>query len=438
MILFLILSILIFHYSLNENNIIFVFEHTRHGARGPLNDEIFNQKWIGSGELTNVGKRMHYLLGYHNKKKYEKYYSKTFNPNEFLIYSTTLNRTIMSINSQLNGWFPYEYSEKINNNQIKKAIPKYLESNLYIKNLINKLNDDIIINNNQIFPIHTLNDKDEKYKSKIDCPKINILRKENTKRLKKEIENFNNNFIEVFGKDISKFFKPKEKDYYKKFMEINSFCDKFQTSYFDGRNLNLTNINLIKLNEECDKSHEMRFLKINNHDKNSKIGIYKSGNLMKTIIYYMEKRIKLNNNKIERGSPKFLIFSGHDSTLSEMQDFLNAAFGKFKYNSPTFASNLFFEVVNVDNSKFVVNIIFNDKLIMNVDYKEFKEKVEKRIMSEKDIIHFCYGDSYFKIFSFFFIILDLVIIVVLIIIFVKRRRNVKSINELGRILNDNT
>ena len=434
MTIFLILSISIFHYSLNENITIFVFEHTRHGARGPSEDKILNQSWIGSSELTKVGERMHYLLGYSNKKKYEKYYSKTFNPNEFLIYSTNLNRTIMSVNSQLNGWFPYEYSEKIKDKQIKKSIPKYLESNIKIKEIINKLNNDTILTKAQIFPIHTLNDKDDKYKSNINCININILRKENHKRLKNDIEKFNKNFMDNFGKNLSNIFKPKEKDYYDIFMEINQFCDRFRTAYFDGRNLNLPNINLTKLNNECDINHEMRFLKLNNHDKESKIGIFKSGNLMKTILYYMEKRVKLKNNIIKNGSPKFLIFSGHDNTLAEMQDFLNAALGNFNYTSPTFASNLFFEVVNVNNSKFIVNIIFNDKLIMNVDYYLFKEKVEKLIMSEDEIIKFCYGIIYYSKYYFVFIFLDLVIFVLILFCFWKKERKTKSLSEMAIIV----
>ena len=93
----------------------------------------------------------------------------------------------------------------------------------------------------------------------------------------------------------------------------------------------------------------------------------------------MEQRIKLDDKIIKRGAPKFLIFSGHDSTLSEMQDFLNAVFGNFSYNSPNFASNLFFEVINVNKSKLIVNVIFNDKLIMSEDYNIFKEKIEKKL-----------------------------------------------------------
>ena len=132
-------------------------KHTHHGARAPTHFDIFNHKWIVTGESTLVGQRMLYLLGVHNKNIYGKYYNKTFNPNEFLIYSTILNRTIMSINSQFNGWFPYENFEKINKNQTEKIIPHYIKS----KNIVDQLDDNSIINGVQVFPIHTLNENEE-------------------------------------------------------------------------------------------------------------------------------------------------------------------------------------------------------------------------------------------------------------------------------------
>ncbi len=425
----ILIIFIFFRYSLNENTTIFVFEHTRHGARAPTHFDIFNHKWIGTGELTLVGQRMHYLLGVHNKNIYGKYYNKTFNPNEFLIYSTTLNRTIMSVNSQLNGWFPYENSEKINKNQIEKAIPHYLKSNIKIKKIVDQLGDNVIINGVQVFPIHTLNENDEQFKYNINCPKINDLRKENSIRLGKELDKFNNHFIETFGNNLSKIFNPKSNNSLNRFREIYNFCDEFRGLYYEGRDINIDNLNLTKLNEECDKNHDFRFLNLSIHDKGSRIGIFKSGNFMKLILYYMEQRIKLDEKIIKKGAPKFLIFSGHDSTLSEMQDFLNAAFGNFSYNSPNFASNLFFEVINVNKTKLIVNVIFNDKLIMSEDYNIFKEKVKKKIMNEKEIVEFCFPNSIRKIVKYLYIVfigLDLIFIII-IIIMKKKEKNINII-----------
>ena len=93
-----------------ENRLVFVMTLFRHGARAPTHlynktkyDYILNE-WDNPGELTGIGQRMHFLLGWRNRIKYineEKFLSEKFDPHEILIYSTCINRTILSAASQL-------------------------------------------------------------------------------------------------------------------------------------------------------------------------------------------------------------------------------------------------------------------------------------------------------------------------------------------------
>ena len=60
----------------NEEKLLFVWEHFRHGARGPYRsfdeinwEDIFKEKWDGDGELSPLGMRMHYLLGVSTKNE---------------------------------------------------------------------------------------------------------------------------------------------------------------------------------------------------------------------------------------------------------------------------------------------------------------------------------------------------------------------------------
>ena len=85
-----------------------VFEVTRHGARGSLNTEYFNSTFWPRGELTQVGKRQHYLIGQQVRDKYikeKKLLSERYNPKEVLVRSTNMNRTIESALSQLVGLY---------------------------------------------------------------------------------------------------------------------------------------------------------------------------------------------------------------------------------------------------------------------------------------------------------------------------------------------
>ena len=126
----LLLIILLFLLTFQQDKYKFVFQIHRHGARAPVYNmiknvtdnktyiDIYNETWNFNGELTETGKRMHYLIGVHNRKKYinnSQLLSDIYNPNEILVKSTNVNRTIMSIYSQLQGFYPQNISYKISN-----------------------------------------------------------------------------------------------------------------------------------------------------------------------------------------------------------------------------------------------------------------------------------------------------------------------------------
>ena len=74
--LVIFLQSLFFSYS-NDDKLVFLYTHFRHGARAPLdiNDtfyDLLGEKWTNPGELTGIGQRMHYLLGLRNRKIYYK------------------------------------------------------------------------------------------------------------------------------------------------------------------------------------------------------------------------------------------------------------------------------------------------------------------------------------------------------------------------------
>ena len=99
----------------SERKLIFVYEHARHGARGPSSsyDAIFENGtdeygiyWGTDGELTQIGKRQHYYLGLRNKLKYGNLINMSeYNPKQLLIHATNYNRTYQSIMSELYGMF---------------------------------------------------------------------------------------------------------------------------------------------------------------------------------------------------------------------------------------------------------------------------------------------------------------------------------------------
>ena len=100
--------------SISQNNrLVFLYTHFRHGARAPMAinsnfTDLVKEKWSNPGELTGIGQRMHYLLGLRNRIKYiknETFLSEKFDPHEITIFSSNLNRTMVSASSHLQGFF---------------------------------------------------------------------------------------------------------------------------------------------------------------------------------------------------------------------------------------------------------------------------------------------------------------------------------------------
>ena len=94
-----------------DEKLLFVFELVRHGARGPFDDHKLDEFPVAEGQLTPEGMRQRYLLGAHNRKRYTEEYpllsaDGEYNPHEFYIQSTNVNRTITSGYSELMGLYP--------------------------------------------------------------------------------------------------------------------------------------------------------------------------------------------------------------------------------------------------------------------------------------------------------------------------------------------
>nr|XP_054774288.1 prostatic acid phosphatase-like isoform X1 [Lytechinus pictus] len=86
----------------------------RHGDRSPVkaypNDNYTEDTWpLGFGQLTENGMAQHYDLGQWLRKRYVtdlKLFDGTYRPKQFYVQSTSKERTVMSAQSNLQGFFP--------------------------------------------------------------------------------------------------------------------------------------------------------------------------------------------------------------------------------------------------------------------------------------------------------------------------------------------
>ena len=160
-------------YLQGVDKLVFLYTHFRHGARAPLKiDDSFIDKmgetWKNPEELTGVGQRMHYLLGRRNRIRYindgKTFLSTQFDPHEILIYSSNINRTMVSVSSQLQGFFPQDnqIGETLTDEQIKLAYPQVNVSYDEIINCTSDLGNSALPYRMTLAPVRMVNDNDRK------------------------------------------------------------------------------------------------------------------------------------------------------------------------------------------------------------------------------------------------------------------------------------
>ena len=416
--IFLISLFSISKSSPNDDKLIFVMTHFRHGARAPLkidnkNQDLLGEYWTNQGELTGIGQRMHYLLGLRNRIRYIdelKFLSDKFDPHEILIYSTSVNRTLVSVSAQLQGLYPQsaEKGETLTKEQEKVSYPQVNVNNSKIHEEIKNLNLCALPYSMTLAPIRMINMNERKIRlfDLQGCTeKVEEIKKKNRETIPILIElvdDFNNRY----GAKVNQFFNTTSEKY--DLLYMNTFCDSFIMSYSDTRNLTefkKLGIDFEELLDYCMNYTKLNFMEHYSGDEEHILPHLEASTIMAEFIYYMKKRIDadINQENIEEqykdySRPKMLILSGHETTISLHEVFLMDALGFDKdfFIFPKFASQVTFEVTTKNNgikkqnySDYYVNYYFDDDLLFNMTVPEFIEKIEAHIWDTEKINDYC-------------------------------------------------
>ena len=461
------------HFSKNEK-LIFASLHSRHGARAPLNCDdnridYLGEEWTNPGELTSTGQRMEYILGLRNRQRYitgnkYQFLSEQYDPHEILVYSTNVNRTILSITSQLQGLYPM-YSRSgynLTQEQIDVSIPPINISYNEIQKEIENLNSSALPNFMTVIPIHTLSAEEKKMNvpDSTGCnEKVNKTRDNNKFKNDKIIQaakNFNNKY----SKKLHNYYDKNPENFTYDFDWIGLFCDTMISDYSDGRKmedfLKRTTINGTELLEDCRQIVLINFREDFYGDKDNAVILISESKLIKEVLHYMKLKIDedlqdKNNalNVSDYSKPKMLIYSGHDSTLTAEELFMIKYFGLKveNYIYPTYSTQLAFEVTRGDTkpqdySGYKVTFYFNDEALIVKTFDEFEKIINEKTWNEQKVKEFCEGKEN-KInsinFQLYIIIglsaLAFILFIVIIVLAVKlKKKNYKG--ELGSDDND--
>ena len=317
-----------------EGTIVFANILYRHGDRTPmrpyLNDPYSNESlWpVPFGQLTNLGKYQHLLLGRWVRKRYSHLLSNLYSPYDIYIQSTDTDRTLMSAEAHLAGLYPPI------GNEIWNSI-KWMP-----------------------IPVHTVpEEKDSILAARKYCPRYDhelekVLNSPELKRIHKENKRLYQYLTEKTGNKISSL-RSVEQLYDTLFVEnlYNKTLPEWTKSVFPD-----------KLKSLAAKSFTISAY-------NKILQRLKSGLLLGEMIEHMEKKSK-NALVPDR---KIWMYSGHDETLANMLMTLKV----FDPHCPPYTATMLLELrVNLKNQYFVT-----------VSYKNSSE--EPTLLTLPGCIAFC-------------------------------------------------
>ena len=395
----------------NADKLLFVWKHFRHGARGPYiavnpktHLDFIGEVWNSLGELTPLGLRMHYLLGVSTKKAYSSFISEKYNPNELYIQSTNVNRTMISVYSFLKGLYDNNTSTDLTEKQINRA--KILNSNYSsdIEEKINKIGKKSIEGGVSEIPVHIID------RTKLEfglyeagnCPGITKYQKENqeSERVKKIYEEIKKHTNDTFGNYVLKFMNTTDLNYLFNKTNIYYLSDTFFSNYFNGRKMKYINDTGINMEEFFQNSFNVTFIDTYHYTFGipSTDTVYITVSPMfRNILHYMDLRIKLDKenkaDEIIADSPRFVVMSGHDTSLAPIDIFMESEFG-IDFGMATYASSQTFELwKNGTTGNYSIHYLFNQELkgVFDMDY--FINKLNDKIYTPDKLREICFPEK---------------------------------------------
>ena len=391
-----ILSLFVLKISFIASEILFVFEHFRHGVPGPSAPssstefiDKFGILWETNVELTGIGMRTQYLIGVRNRIRYQNFLSSIYDPKEILIFSTQLNRNILSAQAQLQGMFPPQTGGTLTPEEVRKAIPPN-PLTPEMRREIKELGNNSLPDKMQLIPIHTFNVNEYKQLLSDDelCPPLRSVK--NKLRSNERLTSFYDKLNKTYGVELKKYFQMKSFSFLFDYYRLYYLFDVFLIDYANHKDLSSLEKVGIDLNKFYALAIEMKSIYLYESELNESIGVQAASPSMRKILIWMDKRIEQDQspNKIsDYDEPKFVMYSGSDSSIAPFQIAMKLVFDiPLKY--PIFSSNIFYEL-HKDNDAYYVEYYMNDELLLRMSYEEFKQKVKTIIWSDDRIMQYC-------------------------------------------------
>ena len=408
--------LLIVKYSTQKEKIIFAWQMNRHGARAPFlgvknGVDAYKEYWTQIEELSDVGKRMLYLLGVKARKRYVDEYgllNEKYDPHEIYIRSTDVNRTIESIESFLQGFYPAGTGPTINDSiAFNKSVVyppniKYVEKFDEIIEIYNLTeNNSALPYTMSLQPIHLFYKPDHQfglYDSNL-CKGHKELYEKQKRRdeIVKFADYLLGNFsffhnLEEVPIDNNTFMR----DYSTLYKYMDGFvCDDIDRRNFsflvnnDGFGYGFNDTTKAILKNKSDEYLRMDYFETNYPKGHDEIAIMSNSYTLHSIVNWMEEAI--NKTKNNQSYIKYVIFSAHDSSIGALEHYMYYTFN-LTPEYATFAETRFFELYyeNENDTEVRVRYIKGDKTEkINMTFIEFKKKIDNTTWTDEEVDKFC-------------------------------------------------
>ena len=455
----IILSILNIIFA--EDILRWSFEFINHGARTPhygldsnLKD-FTNHTWIGQNELTSVGLRQSFLIGYRDRLRYieeKKLIAEEYDPRDILIYASESNKTLMAANALLHGLFLPGTGPQIDPDLVERAVPPVdPQSYLDEKKELDSCNYTALPGRMNLVPVHIFFSHEymTQYENSKKCIGLKTYEEKNKKR--DEVKEFLEKVNEKYGQKLIQIFPDKdEKTILKDYEFAYLFFDTVVCLYFEGAEEFDNILNTLDVSEETLLKDSYDFLSLNtvgNGINNDKDFInYLVSPIFQMILNYMDYRIEKDKNGEMNykgyNLPKYFILSGVSNSLGSFMSFMNKYFEtKIKYAN--FSTNLHLELYlekkeneNITENDYRIEYYYDDIFLLSIPYNEFKNKIKNELLDKSKIEKFCkkeekeeVEDSSIDWFMIGAIISISITVILVILIIILLRRRAKMNNE---------
>jgi hypothetical protein len=373
----------------------------RHGARSPTaldknKNDAFGENWPNPGELTAVGARMHFLLGLRNRQVYKDFTTRQKVDGSVYIRSTDYNRTMESVQAQMQGMFPPGTGHLIKNKKNRALAHPFIDDprgkNWTQHNKF--LGMRTILDRVETFPVHLFEKQNSLYAffyHPFGCKIFNGLMKENQSQPR--FTNFFNKLKKNFGPQLMKMTGNNSTEFLDNYWYVFGLMDSFISDLYDGRDIKKitdAGIDIQSFNKTAFEFSELDILYHWNGDKDGFFARWTASMLWPEVIQWMENRIaadKAGEGYSGYATPRFAIFSSHDVTVGSGLTVLNRAFGFKKFYTP-FASDIFFEL-HSSKSGYMVHVKYQSLTLGIVPFAEFKTKLEAQFYTQEHIAEIC-------------------------------------------------